>query len=92
MYRVLIRETAYEGLEEIVAYIGRDNPDAAEKLGHELLDQALSLRALPFRGSAVRKRPNLLELVCGNYLIYYRVKEDERLVEILQFVHGARIK
>jgi toxin ParE1/3/4 len=92
MYRVLIRETAYEGLREIVEYVSRDNPAAAEKLGHELLDQALSLRALPFRGSTVRKRPNLLKLVCGNYLIYYQVKEDERVVEILQFVHGARIK
>jgi toxin ParE1/3/4 len=92
MFRVLIRETAYEGLQEIVAYISRDNPDAAEKLGHELLDQALSLRALPFRGSTVRKRRDLLKLVCGNYLIYYRVKEDQRVVEILQFVHGARIK
>ena len=51
MYRVLIRETAYEGLKEIVAFISNDNPDAAEKLGHELLDQALSLRAMPFRGA-----------------------------------------
>ena len=92
MYRVIIREAAYEGLQEIVAYISRDNPDVGEKLGHELLDQALSLRALPFRGSTVRKRPGLLKLVCGNYLIYYRVKEDQRLVEILHFVHGARIK
>ena len=92
MYRVLIRETAYEGLREIVAYVSRDNPDAAEKLGHELLNQALSLRTLPFRGSTVRKRPDLLKLVCGNYLIYYRVKGDEHLVEILQFVHGARIE
>ena len=92
MYRVLIRETAYKGLQEIVAYVSRDNPDAAEKLGHELLDEALSLQTLPFRGSTVRKRPDLLKLVCGNYLIYYRVKEEQHLVEILQFVHGARIK
>ena len=70
-------------------YVTTDNPTAAEKLGSDLLDQALSLESLPFRGSQVRKRPGYLKLVHGNYLIYYRIKEEEKVVEVLRFVHGA---
>ena len=68
-----------------------ENPVAAEKLGSELIDQALSLESLPFRGSRIRKRPGYLKLVHGNYLIYYRIKEEEKIVEVLRFVHGVQI-
>jgi len=92
MYKVLIRETAHDSLREIVSYVSADNPAAAEKLGGQLIDQALSLESLPFRGSRVRKRPGYLKLVHGNYLIYYRIKEEEKIVEVLRFIHGAEIR
>ena len=92
MYKVLIQQTAHDSLREIVSYVSTDNPTAAEKLGSELLDQALSLESLPFRGSQVRKRPGYLKLVHSNYLIYYRIKEEEKVVEVLRFVRGAQIR
>ena len=51
MYKVLMRQTAHDSLREIVSYISTNNPTAAEKLGNELVDQALSLESLPLRGS-----------------------------------------
>ncbi len=45
-----MRQTAHDCLREIVSYVSTDNPTAAEKLGSELLDQALSFESLPFRG------------------------------------------
>ena len=42
-----MRKTAHDSLREIVSYVSTDNPTAAEKLGSELLDQALSLESLP---------------------------------------------
>ena len=92
MYKVFIRETAHDSLREIVSYVSTDNPTAAEKLGSELLDEALSLESLPFRGSQVRRRPGYLKLVHGNYLIYYRIKEKEKVVEVLRFIHDAQIR
>jgi plasmid stabilization system protein ParE len=53
MYKVLTRQTAHDSLREIVSYVSSENPTAAEKLGNELVDQALSLESLPFRGSRV---------------------------------------
>lgn len=92
MYKVLLRRTAHDSLREIVSHVSNDNPAAAEKLGRELLDQALSLESSPFRGSRVRKRAGYLKLVHGNYVIYYRIKEEEKIVEVLRFVHGAQIR
>ena len=56
MYVVIILEEAYEDLRKIVAYISGENPLAAETLGRELLDEAMSLESLPYRGSRVKKR------------------------------------
>jgi plasmid stabilization system protein ParE len=65
-----MRQTAHDSLREVVSYISTNNTTATEKLANELVDQALSLESLPFRGSQVRKRPGYLKLVHGNYLIY----------------------
>ena len=79
MYVVIILEAAHEDLRNIVAYISNENPNAAETLGSELLDEAMSLESLPYRGSRVKKRRRLFKLIHGNYLIYYRIKEQNRL-------------
>jgi plasmid stabilization system protein ParE len=47
MYGVMILEEAHEDLRNIVAYISSENPGAADTLGGELLDQAMSLESLP---------------------------------------------
>ena len=68
------------------------NPDAAEKTGFELVNLAMSLDYMPYRGSKVKRRLGVLKLVHGNYQIYYRVDERKRAVEIISFKHGARIE
>jgi plasmid stabilization system protein ParE len=92
MYVVIILEQALEDLKNIVGYIANENPGAAETLGGELLDTAMSLESLPHRGSRVKKRRGLLKLIHGQYLIYYRVQERKKLVEIVALKHGAQIK
>jgi plasmid stabilization system protein ParE len=92
MYVVIILEEAHEDLRNIVAYISSENPGAAEKLGGELLDEVMSLESLPYRGSPVKKRRGLLKLIHGQYLIYYRIREQEKVVEIVAFKDGAQIK
>jgi plasmid stabilization system protein ParE len=92
MYVVTVLEAAHEDLRNIVAYISHENQNAAETLGGELLDEAMSLESLPYRGSRVKKRRGVLKLIRGNYLIYYRIKEQKQIVEIVAFKHGAQIK
>jgi toxin ParE1/3/4 len=92
MYTVIFSKSADKDIINIVKHVAAENPQAAKKLGSNLLDLALSLDSMPYRGSKVKKRRGVLKLVHGNYLIYYRVNENKRTVEILSFKHGARMK
>jgi plasmid stabilization system protein ParE len=63
MYSVVLLEAAHEDLRNIVAYIGNENPSAAETLSRELLDEAMSLESYPYRASRVKRRRRLLKLI-----------------------------
>ena len=89
-YKVILSTLALEDLEQIVAYVAQNDPTAAERLGHRLLDQAETLRYLPHRGGNVQQRRGVKKLVLGAYLIFYRVNEPARCVEVLRFWHGAQ--
>jgi plasmid stabilization system protein ParE len=92
MYSVILSHRASKDLTGIVKYIAAANPDAAERIGFELVNLAMSLDSMPYRGSKVKKRRGVLKLVHGDYLIYYRVNEGKKTVEVLSFQHGARVK
>jgi plasmid stabilization system protein ParE len=88
MYTVIFSKSADKDIISIVKY----NPEAAQRLGSSLLDLTLSLDSMPYRGSKVQKRRGILKLIQGNYLIYYRINEGKKTVEVLSFKHGARIE
>ncbi len=91
-YKILISPRAREDLRVIVRFIGRDNPNAAIRLGQLLIEKALSLEALPFRGRIVPElnEPAIRELVFKSYRIIYQISEGDRSVAILRYWHAAR--
>jgi plasmid stabilization system protein ParE len=92
MYAVILSDAAQSDLDNIVEFIAAHNPTAAEKLGLELIDVAMSLETFPYLGSRVRKYRGVRKLVHGNYVITYRVNESHHAVQVLGFTHGARIE
>ena len=91
-FKVFLSEDALSDLEGIVVYIAPHNPAAAEHMGHQLLDAALSLHTFPERGRMVPefRRRELREIIFRSYRIIYRVNETDQSVEIVRFWHGAR--
>jgi toxin ParE1/3/4 len=73
-------------------YVTRDNVVAAERMGNQLLDAALSLATFPKRGRMVPefRRPQLREIVFRSYRIIYRVNSADNSLEIVRSWHGAR--
>lgn len=89
-YQVILSPLALEDLEEIVRYTAADDPAAAERLGTRLFDQAETLCRLPHRGGSARRRQGVKKVLLRPYLIFYRVDDAARRVEILRFWHGAQ--
>ena len=89
-YKVILSPLALDDIEQIVCYVSFSDPQAAGRLGHRLLDHAGSLCDFPHRGGDVCSRPGVKKLLLWPYLIFYRVNEESRSVEVLRFWHGAR--
>ena len=88
--QVIFSPRSIARLEEIVRYIARENSDAALRLGMKLIDRAELLAEFPELGRPFSKRAGVRRLSVRPYLIYYRYKPAEQVVEILDFWHGAR--
>ena len=53
-YSVRLNDQAAADLADIVLFIARDNPAAAEKLGLALVETAFSLATFPYRGQQMK--------------------------------------
>ena len=56
---VIYSEAALADLQEITAFIARDDAEVAERFANRLVDLAESLRSLPERGRPVKKWPGV---------------------------------
>ena len=89
-YRLLFTQRALTDLAEIIDHIAWDDDEAASCFGGALLDHVDLLRRYPRMGLAIRPRSLVRKLVHSPFVVYYRVKENKCLVEVLHFRHGAR--
>lgn len=89
-YRVLYTQRALNDLAHIIGQIAEDHAEAVSRFGNSLLDHVDLLARFPRIGSVIRKRTSVRKLLHSPFLIYYRVRDDERVVEILHVRHSAR--
>ncbi len=91
-YQVIWSDAAIADLHEICAYIARDNPSAALRLGEGILAHVRILATFPLIGPAYPRgaRGKLREIVYRPYRIFYDVDEETHRVEILHVWHGAQ--
>ncbi|MEI7732003.1 MAG: type II toxin-antitoxin system RelE/ParE family toxin [Verrucomicrobiota bacterium] len=91
-FQVFLSREALSDLEHIVAYIALHNATAAERMGHLLLNAALSLNTFPERGRVVPEfqRPDLREIMVRSYRLIYRLNHEGKRLEVVRFWHAAR--
>lgn len=89
-YQVGLTEEAQTDLGAVVRFLAEQSPEAAARIGHELLDAALTLTVFPRRGASVRRRPGLRKLTHRHYLIFYQVNEAAGQVEIVRIWDGRQ--
>ena len=91
-WQVIIAPSAQSDLADIVRYIAQHNSDAAARLGYELITRTERLADFPEIGRSVPefRQQNLREIICRSYRIIYRLRPDEKEIQIVRFWHGAR--
>ncbi|MFA5521463.1 MAG: type II toxin-antitoxin system RelE/ParE family toxin [Castellaniella sp.] len=92
-YDIVWRPIAEADLDNIIDCIAQDKPISAEKFGDELRNKVLLLAQYPKLGRTGRPGlpPFLRELVVHrNYIIFYRVLDETRTIEIFNVKHTAQ--
>ena len=74
----------------MVRYVAQEDPVAAERIGHSLIDRVLILEQFPFLGPLFPARTGVRTLSSPPYVIFYRIEEQERCIQVLRYWHGAR--
>lgn len=79
-YKIRINPVAIADVLEMKAYIAEDNPQAASKMGNTIYSRIEKLADFPEMGASLSSKINIKTdyryLVCGNYLIFYKIKGE----------------
>jgi toxin ParE1/3/4 len=89
-YRLLLTQRALKDLAEIIGRIAEDDDEAASRFGNALLDHVELLTRFPRMGGTIQKRSRVRKLLHSPILVYYRIREEKLVVEVLHFRHGSR--
>jgi toxin ParE1/3/4 len=91
-YKLEWTDRARDDLREIVGVIATARPSAVASWGDGLFRQIEVLASFPLIGPVVPRVSTLptRRIVVGDYLVFYRVLENPRTVQILTLWHGAR--
>lgn len=94
MHTLKINPMALIDLNEIKNYITNElcSPEAAKRQVLRIIERYESLKSHPFLGTDLNSRigvhTNYRYLTCDNYIIFYKVENDEIL--IYRILYGAR--
>ena len=89
-YRLLFTQRSLDDLAEIMGHIAEDDGEAASRFGNTLLDHIELLARFPRMGVTIRARSRVRKLSHSPIVVYYQIREDKRLVEILHLRHASR--
>ena len=96
MYKVEYLPAARKDMLDIVRYISMQlqNPDAANHLAEEMVNAAENLREFPYATQVYHPiRPlkhEYLKILVKNFLMFYWVDEEKKLVTIARVVYAKR--
>lgn len=96
MYKIEYLATAVDDMREIVGYINTRlcNPIAAGRLAEKFVAAAEELSDFPYRSRVYSPaRPLSREyrkVLVGNYLMFYWIDEDLKIVTIARVIYAGR--
>ena len=95
-YSYNFTEKAERDFDEILRYISFDlaNPIAAQNLGRKIFEKIDIVRSYPESCAIVENEflsdKTVRKLLVDNYIIYYKVNYDKKIITIIRIVYGKR--
>ena len=95
-YKLEFLPAAQRDLVDIIRYIRVDlaNTAAADELTEKFIDAAETAARIPYGFEAYRPikplKHEYRRIVVGNYLMFYRINEKEKIISIVAVVYGKR--
>jgi len=96
MYQLEFLPIAKQDMIEIVHYISHElhNPMAAENLAVDMITAAENLTEFPYINAIHQSikplKKEYRKLIVKNYIMFYRIDEEEKLVTIVRVVYARR--
>ncbi|CAA6678381.1 MULTISPECIES: type II toxin-antitoxin system RelE/ParE family toxin [unclassified Lentimonas] len=92
VYQVILSNRSIDDLKGICEYIAAENAEAAQKLGHALLNQIQALNELPRRGRIYDASDSvtIYEIPMKGYRAFYQINESAKQIQVLHIRHAAR--
>ena len=91
-YKVRLTFHAEKDLQNIILFIGQDNPAAALDTGLSIRERLRTLENFPHAGHSIVgfEERALREIIYSHYRMIYEVDPDEKHINVIRIWHGAR--
>jgi len=87
-YRARYLVTAKQDRETIKLYLNQYSLTAANRLFDRIKSRVELAKENPYAYPAYGRRPQFRKIVVGDYLVFYKVNEDEKTIEVHHILHG----
>jgi len=88
--RIDYSPSSIQSLRQIKKYLADWSEVAPLTVTSMIKERIDGLKRFPRMGKVVEKRPRFRCLVAGEYLVYYEIKEEKKLVRIADIIHSKR--
>ena len=89
-YKMVFLPEARADSEEIRQYLSRFHESTVRDFFALLKKRINALKSNPFIAQQYVERPSYRRLVVKDYLVFYKVNEGEKLIEVHRILHGSR--
>ena len=89
-YRVIYLPESRNDTREIRQYLTQYYRSTSKSFFTLLRKRINSLKSNPFIAQQYPEKPSYRRLVVEDYIVFYKVFEDRKLVEIHRILHGSR--
>ena len=90
MYEIMYMDSAKNNLKLIKNYLDGVDRRLTNNILREISERILSLKDMPFRYPKYLDNPNYRWTGVKNYMIFYKVTDETKTIEIHRILHGAR--